>query len=536
MNLTGRLPERARALLAGAAGTAVLLLAWQEGVEHVFSGRGTIPSPTQILRQMGADGLGLYFGGAVPTLHTALVGYLVGNAAAIALALLVVGFPAVERTVLQLGAVSYCLPIVAIGPVLVVIFNGGTPRVILSALSVFFVTLVGTIAGLRSVAQPLLDSIHAFGGGAAAQLIHARCRAALPLLFAALRVAAPAAILGSIVGEFMGAEDGLGVVLINSQQAMNYPRTWAVALFTTVLAGAAYVAIGTVGALLTPWARETHANLAGETAGDGGGRRRGPRLPAGLQAAASVLFAVLVVIGAWVLVLRAFHVNAFIGKGPADVWAYVFDPDAGADNRSALLHESLTTLRDALLGLGCGTVAAAAVAGAFHAAPAVRQLFMGPALTLQSVPLVAMTPLIVLIFGRNLVAIAVIGGIVTFFPTLVNLTLALDRTPRDALDLIRVFGGSRLETLRDVQLPNALPSLFASLRVASPLAITGAMLAEWLATGSGLGYSIASDVATSDYSALWTRVALATFYSLALYQVIRYAEQATLRAMSGGQR
>ena len=104
------------------------------------------------------------------------------------------------------------------------------------------------------------------------------------------------------------------------------------------------------------------------------------------------------------------------------------------------------------------------------------------------------------------------------------------------LDLIRVFGGSRLETLRDVQLPNALPSLFASLRVASPLAITGAMLAEWLATGSGLGYSIASDVATSDYSALWTRVALATFYSLALYQVIRYAEQATLRAMSGGQR
>jgi ABC-type nitrate/sulfonate/bicarbonate transport system permease component len=93
---------------------------------------------------------------------------------------------------------------------------------------------------------------------------------------------------------------------------------------------------------------------------------------------------------------------------------------------------------------------------------------------------------------------------------------------------MRVFGASRLGTLTNVQIPNALPALFSSLRVASPLAITGAMLAEWLATGSGLGYSIASDVATSDYDALWTRVALATLFSLTLYQGIRYVERITI--------
>jgi ABC-type nitrate/sulfonate/bicarbonate transport system permease component len=396
---------------------------------------------------------------------------------------------------------------------------------------VFFITLVGSIAGLRSVDRSLLDSIHAFGGGALAKLTEARCRAALPYLFAALRVAAPASILGSIVGEFMGAESGLGVVLINSQQGMNYPRTWAVALFTTALAGVAYLVIGFVGNRLTPWARETHANLAGETAERGTGRSRAGRIPMGLQVLVSASLSILIVLMAWVLLLKAFHVSPFIGKGPLDVWAYIFDPDSGADNRAALLGESAVTLRDAFLGLVSGTVAALIVASLFNIVPAVRHMFMGPALALQSVPLVAMTPLIVLIFGRNLLAIAVIGGIVTFFPTLVNLTVALDRTPQDSIDLMRVFGASRLETLSNVQIPSALPSLFASLRVASPLAITGAMLAEWLATGSGLGYSIASDVATSDYGALWTRVSLATLYSLTLYQGIRYVEQIALRRM-----
>jgi sulfonate transport system permease protein len=526
-------PESLRNFAYGVLGVFLLLLLWQLGVDHVFSGHGTIPSPLQIIRQFETDGLGFYMAGAEPTLHTALLGWIVGNLLAIGFAMLVFALPRLEKPVLQLGAVSYCLPIVAIGPVLVVIFSGGTPRVILSGLSVFFVTLVGSIAGLRSVDQSLLDSIHAFGGGTIAKLLEARCRAALPYLFAVLRVAAPASILGSIVGEFMGAESGLGVILINSQQGMNYPRTWAVALFTTALAGGAYFVIGFVGNRLTPWARETHSNLAGETAERNPGKLRKGRLSTGLRVIFSAVFSIAIVVVAWVLILRVFHVSTFIGKGPLDVWAYMTDPDSGADNRAALLGEMKISLRDAFLGLSAGTVAAVLVASLFNIAPTVRRMLMGPAMTLQSVPLVAMTPLIVLVFGRDLMSIAVIGGIITFFPTLVNITLALDRTPKDAVDLMRVFGASRFETLSNVQVPNALPALFASLRTAAPLAITGAMLAEWLATGTGLGFSIASDVATSDYSALWTRVALATLFSLTLYQGIGYVEQVTLGRMMG---
>jgi ABC-type nitrate/sulfonate/bicarbonate transport system permease component len=510
--------------LEAAAGIVAFLVLWQLLVDFVFSANGTIPSPLQIVRQFfWVDGPDLYFESASHTLHAAIQGWCWGNLLAIAVAMVVVTLPALERPMLLLGTVSYCLPIVAIGPLLIITTSGETPRVVLSAIAVFFPMLVGTLLGLRSPSAAMFDLIHACGGGSLAILTKVRWRAALPQFFASLRVSAPSAILGSIIGEFLGAENGLGVLLINAQQGLNYQRTWTIAIFSTILAGAAYGLIRLVGGWLTPWARETHANLA---AGTSAQAARGTGTVAiVLNVIVSAALSILLVLAVWWLLLKALHVSPFIGKGPADVWAYFFDPDAGADNRAALLDESGVTLRDAGLGLAAGMFGAVIVAMLFQAIPAASRVLMGPALALQSVPLIAMTPLIVLIFGRNLGAIAAIGAIVTFFPTLVNVTLALARTPKDAMDLVAVFGASKLKTLRLVQIPYALPALFASLRVAAPLSITGALLAEWLATGNGLGYAIMSDVATADYSALWTRVTLATLYSLLLYNGIGMLER-----------
>jgi ABC-type nitrate/sulfonate/bicarbonate transport system permease component len=229
-----------------------------------------------------------------------------------------------------------------------------------------------------------------------------------------------------------------------------------------------------------------------------------------------------------VLFLKVFDVQPFIGKGPADVWRYLFSNPDSAANRHAVLQETGTTLRDAFLGLAFGSLAAVASAIAFNLWRPVERAFMPLAMVLRSVPLVAMTPLIVLMFGRDLQAITVISGIVTFFPTLVNVTLALSAAPQEAIDLFRAYGASPAKTLRKVQLPSALPALFASLRVAAPLALVGALLAEWLATGQGLGYKILQSGALSDYDGLWARVALVTVYSVLLYKVIGAIEKLVL--------
>jgi ABC-type nitrate/sulfonate/bicarbonate transport system permease component len=240
--------------LPGALGLAAVLVAWELAGRTVFADSRVVPPPTAIVAQLFKDGLAFYWPNIVTTLREAATGWLYGNVIAIALAVAFVQIPLVERALLQLALASYCLPVIAIGPVLAVLFSGDTPKVILAALSVTFTTLVGTLVGLRSADRTSLDLVRAYGGGSWMQLWKIRLRASLPSMFAGLRIAAPAAMLGAIIGEYLGAESGLGVAMINSQQSLAVERTWGIALVATALSGAAYGLTALVGRLLTPWA------------------------------------------------------------------------------------------------------------------------------------------------------------------------------------------------------------------------------------------------------------------------------------------
>ena len=170
------------------------------------------------------------------------------------MALIFVQIPLIEKGLLKLAVAIYCLPIIAIGPLLQIRFDGTTPKIILAALSVYFTTLIGMIVGLRSADRTSLDVVRAYGGSSLTQMRRVRIKASLPSLFAALRIAAPAAVLGAIIGEYMGSDSGLGVSMINSQQALQIERTWAIAITATALAGIAYGLTAVVGPLCTPWA------------------------------------------------------------------------------------------------------------------------------------------------------------------------------------------------------------------------------------------------------------------------------------------
>jgi ABC-type nitrate/sulfonate/bicarbonate transport system permease component len=82
--------------------------------------------------------------------------------------------------------------------------------------------------------------------------------------------------------------------------------------------------------------------------------------------------------------------------------------------------------------------------------------------------------------------------------------------------------------LRKVQIPTALPALFASLRIAAPLALIGALLAEWLSTGKGLGYLMLQSESLSNYNMLWSCTALVTIYSIVVYSIIAAIERVML--------
>ena len=253
-------------------------------------------------------------------------------------------------------------------------------------------------------------------------------------------------------------------------------------------------------------------------------RRAALRLLTGVGGA---VLSVTVICGAWQLLVKGLDLDPFLTRGPLDVWHYLTDPANGAE-RTLLWDASKITALDTVIGLVAGTVAALVTAVAFALWRGVEQTLLPIAMALRAVPLVAMTPLIALIFGRGLLAVTVIAGIVTFFPVLVNVSLALRAAPRSALDLMRAYGASPYATLWRVQLPGSLPALFAAIRVAAPLALVGALLSEWLATGKGLGYLMLAAVTTFELDRMWTGVTIVTVASIVLYTLVSTIEQLTL--------
>jgi ABC-type nitrate/sulfonate/bicarbonate transport system permease component len=242
----------------------------------------------------------------------------------------------------------------------------------------------------------------------------------------------------------------------------------------------------------------------------------------------SVVASAAVIVGLWYAFIAVFDLNPLVAKDPQAVWKYLFTADKAAESRRAILDGLWHTLGDAGVGYAAGTVAAIVVAVAFVLFRPVERALMPVAMMLRSVPLVAMIPLLTLIFGRGLTAVGVIAGIIVFFPSLVNLVFGLRSGPPAAADLVRAYGGGPATVLRKVALPSALPALFVSARIAVPGAVIGALLAEWLATGEGLGYYMQRAQQTFNYGGVWASVVVITVASIALYAVVGFIEAIVL--------
>jgi ABC-type nitrate/sulfonate/bicarbonate transport system permease component len=233
-------------------GITLVVAAWVAAAS-IGGIRKGIPQPWEVLRQIGTD-RHLYGPNIKTTLGEAWRGYLIGNVAAIACGLIFVLVPFLEKALMQIAVATYCLPIVAIGPILQSSLKGDGPKVALVALSVFFTTLIGVLVGLRSADRTSLELVRAYGGGRVRELTKVRIRSALPSTFAGLQIAAPAAVLGAIIGEYFGGERGLGILMIASLQSFKVARTWGIAAVATALAGVGFLATMLIGRRLTSWA------------------------------------------------------------------------------------------------------------------------------------------------------------------------------------------------------------------------------------------------------------------------------------------
>jgi ABC-type nitrate/sulfonate/bicarbonate transport system permease component len=258
-----RLPSWATGLI----GSLLVVALWWVSAVTVFSGVGAgnsqaIPTPPDVIGQWATDGFTFYERNFAVTLMEAAQGFLWGNALALLLAAVVLVVPRTEGLITQIATITYCIPIVAIGPLVLIIAgapDSGDPSgtaIFLAALSCFFTTVVGTLLGLKAADRAALDVVTVYGGSKLTQLRKVRLIAALPSILTALQIAVPAAFLGAILGEYFGKVDlGIGPAMMNAQQGLNAPRVWGIALASGAVAIVGFAFFGFLGRLVTPWSR-----------------------------------------------------------------------------------------------------------------------------------------------------------------------------------------------------------------------------------------------------------------------------------------
>jgi NitT/TauT family transport system permease protein len=201
------------------------------------------------------------------------------------------------------------------------------------------------------------------------------------------------------------------------------------------------------------------------------------------------LFALLLVV--WEGVVRALHVPDILVPPPSDVavalWdGFATDPAGGA----AFYQPTLQTLLEALSGLALGSVIGLALAILLSQLAVVERYAMPYIMAFQSLPKIAIAPLLIVWFGFGPTSTIVLTITSTFFAVLINALEGFKATDNDRIDLLRVLGGSRSQIFRMVTLPSALPFIFSGLQIGLVISILTTIVGEFINGRGGLGARI----------------------------------------------
>ncbi|WP_137929952.1 ABC transporter permease [Mesorhizobium comanense] len=226
---------------------------------------------------------------------------------------------------------------------------------------------------------------------------------------------------------------------------------------------------------------------------------------------------------AWQYLLPALGVPAYIVPTPTAIFG-VFQK-----NFALLLDNLRPTLIEALAGFVIGNLAAILLAVLFVHSRVLQAAYFPIVLFFNTIPILALSPIIILIFGLGMTPKIVIAAVICFFPTLVNMIRGLDSAGDNEHELFRVLSATRWEVFWSLRLPRALPMLFSSLRIASATAVIGAIVGEWIGSDKGLGALIIQATFNYQSDRLYAAIVLSSCLSIALFCVVVLAERRAIR-------
>lgn len=240
-------------VLTPIAGILVFLAIWQLGVVVSKAPAYLLPAPTEIARTFIDEFPRLLRHGWVTT-YEMLLGYLLAVAIAVPLAIAITSSQRFDQFVMPTMLFFQVVPKVAIAPLFLVWFGvGALPKVLVAFLISFFPIVIDSAVGLRSMSSEMLDLARSMGASRTQIFTRFRLPTSLPYLFSGLKVAATLAIAGAVVGEFVGADKGLGYLLLVTNSNMETSLMFATLVALTFIGLVFFYLVECLEALLIPW-------------------------------------------------------------------------------------------------------------------------------------------------------------------------------------------------------------------------------------------------------------------------------------------
>jgi ABC-type nitrate/sulfonate/bicarbonate transport system permease component len=224
-------------------------------------------------------------------------------------------------------------------------------------------------------------------------------------------------------------------------------------------------------------------------------------------------------VAVWQGVSSLHSVDNLTLASPVETW------NAFRHDRSLLLHNAGVTLVEVLIGLGISVVAGVGFALAMHLNRALRDAAYPLLVASQAIPIVVLAPIFVLAFDYGIGPKLAIVALICFFPLTVNVLDGLRAVEPELLKLMRSLGASRLQSLRKVELPSALPYFFSGLRIAATVSVIGAVFGEWAGADEGLGRLVLLGNNQLQTPRVYAGIVILTLMAVALFVLATLAER-----------
>jgi len=235
--------------------------------------------------------------------------------------------------------------------------------------------------------------------------------------------------------------------------------------------------------------------------------------------AACILVAIALI---WEAVSHWFGVPDYVLPSLDRIWR------TGVDNWSGTLASATwVTTKEVLLGFLLAVVVAIVLAFALHSSRTVRNAVYPLLIGSQAVPIVVIAPVLAIIFGYTITPKLIVVALICFFPIVVNTIDGLASVDPDLLKVMRTLDGSRWATLRRVEAPAALPSMFSGLRIAATYAPIGAVFGEYAGSQNGLGYVMIQAIPQLETDLVFAAIFILTVEAILLFVIVSALERIT---------